>query len=43
MAQRMSHDLVLIGRAEALTRDFAAMTEDLRQALARVALPKKRS
>jgi ribonuclease P protein component len=30
-------DLVMIARGEALTRDFAAMTRDLDQALARVA------
>jgi ribonuclease P protein component len=32
-----SLDYVLIGRTDALTRDFAAMTADLRQALARLA------
>jgi ribonuclease P protein component len=32
-------DLVLVGRAEALTRDFAALTADLQQALHAVAKP----
>jgi ribonuclease P protein component len=36
-------DYVLIGRTEALTRDFAAMTTELRQALDRVAQPKGRA
>jgi ribonuclease P protein component len=33
---RPHHDYVLVGRRDALTRDFAAMLEDLRSALARV-------
>jgi ribonuclease P protein component len=33
---RPHHDYVLVGRRDALTRDFAAMLEDLRSALARL-------
>ena len=36
-------DYVLVGRTEALTRDFAAMAAELRQALTRVGQPKGRS
>jgi len=35
-------DYVLVGRTEALTRDFAAMAAELRQALTRVGQPKGR-
>jgi ribonuclease P protein component len=35
-------DFVLVGRGEALTRDFAAMTQDLRHAIGKVT-PKKTS
>ena len=38
-----SLDYVLIGRTEALTRDFAATTAELRQALDRLAQPKGRA
>ncbi|MES1149478.1 MAG: ribonuclease P protein component [Bradyrhizobium guangdongense] len=31
------HDYVLVGRRDALTRDFATMTDDLRAALGRMA------
>jgi ribonuclease P protein component len=36
-------DYVLVGRGEALTRDYAAMVADLRQALDRVASPKNKT
>lgn len=36
ISMRPQHDYVLVGRREALTRDFAAMLEDLRTALARL-------
>jgi ribonuclease P protein component len=36
MAMRPHHDYVLIGRRAALTRDFAAMAEDLALALRRI-------
>jgi ribonuclease P protein component len=36
MAMRPHHDYVLIGRRAALTRDFAAMVDDLAQALHRI-------
>jgi ribonuclease P protein component len=36
MAMRPHHDYVLIGRRAALTRDFAAMVDDLALALKRV-------
>jgi ribonuclease P protein component len=35
-------DYVVIGRGEALTRDFAVMAEDLRQAFARIARERNR-
>jgi ribonuclease P protein component len=36
MAMRPHHDYVLVGRRDALTRDFAAMLEDLRSAMRRL-------
>jgi ribonuclease P protein component len=36
ISMRADHDYVLVGRRDALTRDFAAMLEDLGAALARV-------
>jgi ribonuclease P protein component len=36
ISMRPQHDYVLVGRRDALTRDFAAMLEDLRSALARL-------
>jgi ribonuclease P protein component len=36
MAMRPHHDYVLVGRRDALTRDFSAMLEDLRSALRRL-------
>lgn len=36
ISMRPQHDYVLVGRREALTRDFDAMLEDLRTALARL-------
>ena len=36
ISMRPHHDYVLVGRRSALTRDFAAMLEDLRAALARL-------
>ena len=36
ITMRPQHDYVLVGRRDALTRDFAAMLEDLRSALARL-------
>ena len=42
ISMRPHHDYVLVGRRDALTRDFAAMLEDLRSALARLdRAPKK--
>jgi ribonuclease P protein component len=35
ISMRAHHDYVLVGRREALTRDFAAMLDDLRSALNR--------
>ena len=39
VSMRPHHDYVLVGRRDALTRDFAAMLDDLRTALARLARP----
>jgi ribonuclease P protein component len=36
MAGKISYDLVMIGRGDAVTRDFSAMAADLRHAIARV-------
>jgi len=36
ITMRPQHDYVLVGRRDALTRDFAAMLQDLRSALARL-------
>ena len=36
ITMRPQHDYVLVGRRDALRRDFAAMLEDLRSALARL-------
>ena len=36
IAMRPHHDYVLVGRQAALTRDFAAMLDDLRQAMPRL-------
>ena len=36
ISMRPHHDYVLVGRREALTRDFAVMLEDLRSALTRL-------
>jgi ribonuclease P protein component len=36
ISMRPHHDYVLVGRRDALTRDFAAMLQDLRSALARL-------
>ena len=42
ITMRPDHDYVLVGRRDALTRDFAAMLQDLRSALARLdRAPKK--
>ena len=41
ISMRPHHDYVLVGRREALTRDFAAMLDDLRSALRRIDRPKK--
>ena len=41
VAMRPHHDYVLIGRREALTRDFAIMLDDLRSALKRLDRPNK--
>ena len=46
ISMRPHHDYVLVGRRDALTRDFAAMLEDLRSALARLdrrQFPKRRA
>jgi len=45
MAMRPHHDYVLVGRRDALTRNFATMLDDLRTALNRIArqAPKGRS
>jgi len=45
MAMRPHHDYVLVGRRDALTRNFATMLDDLRTALNRLArqAPKGRS
>ena len=40
MSLRPQHDYVLVGRREALTRDFAVMLDDLRSALRRLDRPK---
>ena len=40
MSLRPHHDYVLVGRREALTRDFAVMLDDLRSALRRLDRPK---
>ena len=40
MSLRPNHDYVLVGRREALTRDFAVMLDDLRSALRRLDRPK---
>jgi ribonuclease P protein component len=37
MAMRPHHDYVLVGRREALSRDFAVMLDDLQSALKRLA------
>src|SRR3954447_2739315 len=36
ISMRPHHDYVLVGRRDALSRDFAAMLDDLRSALARL-------
>jgi len=36
ISMRPQHDYVLVGRRDALSRDFGAMLEDLRSALARL-------
>jgi ribonuclease P protein component len=36
ISMRPHHDYVLVGRRDALTRDFAAMLEDLRSAMRRL-------
>ena len=41
ISMRPHHDYVLVGRREALTRDFAAMLDDLRSALRRLDRPAK--
>ncbi|MCW5703384.1 MAG: ribonuclease P protein component [Bradyrhizobium sp.] len=43
MSLRPHHDYVLVGRREALTRDFAVMLDDLRSALRRLDRPKRDS
>jgi len=40
MSLRPHHDYVLVGRREALTRDFTVMLDDLRSALRRLDRPK---
>ena len=42
ISMRPHHDYVLVGRREALTRDFAVMLDDLRSALLRLDRPAKR-
>ena len=39
VSMQAHHDYVLVGRRDALSRDFAAMLDDLRTALARLARP----
>jgi ribonuclease P protein component len=41
MSLRPHHDYVLVGRREALTRDFAVMLDDLRAAFKRLDRPAK--
>ena len=41
LSMRPHHDYVLVGRREALTRDFAVMLDDLRSALRRLDRPAK--
>lgn len=41
ISMRPHHDYVLVGRREALTRDFAVMLDDLRSALRRLDRPAK--
>ena len=41
ISMRPHHDYVLVGRREALTRDFAVMLDDLRSALKRLDRPNK--
>ncbi|MBI5321380.1 ribonuclease P protein component [Bradyrhizobium sp.] len=41
ISMRPHHDYVLVGRREALTRDFAVMLDDLRSALRRLDRPTK--
>jgi ribonuclease P protein component len=41
IAMRPHHDYVLVGRREALSRDFAVMLDDLRSALKRLDRPTK--
>jgi ribonuclease P protein component len=41
ISMRPHHDYVLVGRREALTRDFAVMLDDLRSALRRIDRPTK--
>jgi len=41
ISMRPHHDYVLVGRREALTRDFAVMIDDLRSALKRIDRPAK--
>jgi ribonuclease P protein component len=41
ISMRPHHDYVLVGRREALTRDFAVMLDDLRSALKRLDRPAK--
>jgi ribonuclease P protein component len=41
ISMRPHHDYVLVGRREALTRDFAVMLDDLRAALKRLDRPAK--
>ena len=41
ISMRPHHDYVLVGRREALTRDFAVMLDDLRWALKRLDRPAK--
>ena len=42
ISMRPHHDYVLVGRREALTRDFAVMLDDLNGALRRLDRPAKR-
>ena len=42
ISMRPHHDYVLVGRREALTRNFAVMIDDLRSALRRLDRPAKR-